>query len=105
MATITAQERHAAITWNTQSHFDTSCARPLRACAAITTFDTQLNLAASLGGVTATLGEWPGEQNGKSLVAAKQALIDAHESKSSTEEERRAFLAAAEEAQILFFRA
>ncbi|MFS8113593.1 DUF982 domain-containing protein [Rhizobium jaguaris] len=51
------------------------------------------------------LEEWPEKQNGNSFIAAKQALIDAHAGKISTEVARRAFLAAAEEAQIFFFRA
>ncbi|WFU05705.1 DUF982 domain-containing protein (plasmid) [Rhizobium sp. CB3171] len=49
------------------------------------------------------LEEWPGSQNGNSFLVAEQALIDAHEGKISTQEARRAFLAAAEEARIFFF--
>jgi len=50
------------------------------------------------------LQEWPGEEGGNAFTAAKQALIDAQEGRLTPAEARAAFLAAAEEARIFFFK-
>ena len=50
------------------------------------------------------LNEWPVEQRGKAFDVAKQALIDAHEGAVSVDYALRAFVAAAEEAEIFFYK-
>ncbi|MFS8115758.1 DUF982 domain-containing protein [Rhizobium jaguaris] len=50
------------------------------------------------------LDEWPAEQRGEAFDAAKQALIDAHEGTVSVDYALRAFVAAAEGAEIFFYK-
>ncbi|MGY5811988.1 DUF982 domain-containing protein [Rhizobium sp. LEGMi198b] len=49
------------------------------------------------------LNEWPREQRGEAFHAAKLVLIGALEGKVSVDDARRAFIAAANEANIFVF--
>ena len=49
------------------------------------------------------LQEWPREESGETFETAKRVLLDAYEGNASIESARSAFIAAAQEAGILFF--
>jgi hypothetical protein len=50
------------------------------------------------------LEEWPREESGEVFEAAKRAQLDALEGKGSVDYARSAFIAAAQEAGIFFFK-
>lgn len=50
------------------------------------------------------LQEWAGEETGEIFEAAKQALLDARKGNVTVDDARSAFIAAAQEAGIFFFK-
>ncbi|MBB3452610.1 hypothetical protein FHT86_000866 [Rhizobium sp. BK313] len=49
------------------------------------------------------LQDWPGEESGETIETAKRVVLDAYKGNASIQSARSAFIAAAQEAGILFF--